>query len=208
MESIRAVKPFDMNVEDNRQATEWAKWKRQLECYFSACKITDQSEKLAKLLFLGGPDLQELHDNLPDAKRVPLVLSDPPYYDTAVAAFDAHFEPKRMVAYERYVFRQMSQKPSERLSDFVLRLRVQAKRCDFLPNVVDEMIIDQITEKGNSDALRQEILKRDVRSLTEIIALGTTMAESKMRSMQMANKGHENREEVAVQSVKANVGVK
>ncbi|XP_055645630.1 uncharacterized protein LOC129782523 [Toxorhynchites rutilus septentrionalis] len=202
MESVRAVKPFDINIEDNQQATEWAKWKRQLECYFSACNITDQSEKLAKLLFLGGPDLQELHDNLPEAKRVRLVLSEPPYYDTAVAAFDTHFEPKRMVAYERYVFRQMAQKPSERLSDFTLRLRIQAKRCDFLPNVLEEMIIDQITEKGNSDTLRMEILKRDVRSLNEIIALGTAMSESKVKSMQMTNKGHAYREEVMVQSVK------
>ncbi|XP_055634002.1 uncharacterized protein K02A2.6-like [Toxorhynchites rutilus septentrionalis] len=107
-----------------------------------------------------------------------------------------------MVAYERYVFRQMAQKPSERLSDFTLRLRIQAKRCDFLPNVLEEMIIDQITEKGNSDTLRMEILKRDVRSLNEIIALGTAMSESKVKSMQMTNKGHAYREEVMVQSVK------
>ncbi|XP_062700514.1 uncharacterized protein LOC134284935 [Aedes albopictus] len=202
MEISRPVRPFDLNVEDNRQATEWAKWKRQLECYFNACNVTDQSDKLAKLLFLGGPDLQELFDNLPDAKRVPLVLSDPPYYDVAIAALDAHFEPKRMIAYERYVFRQMSQKPSERLSDFALRLRVQAKRCGFLPDVFDDMIIDQITEKGNSDALRMEILKRDVRSLNEIIALGTAITESKVRSMQMTNKGQEVREEGMVQLVK------
>ncbi|XP_055615161.1 uncharacterized protein LOC129761463 [Toxorhynchites rutilus septentrionalis] len=141
-----------------------------------------------------------MHDNLPEAKTVLLVLSEPPYYDAAVAAFDTHFEPERMVAYERYVFRQMAQKPSERLSDFTLRLRIQAKRCAFLPNVLEEMIIDQITEKGSSGTLR--ILKRDVRSLNEIIALGTAMTESKVKSMQMTNKGHAYREEVMVQSVK------
>ncbi|XP_062556732.1 uncharacterized protein K02A2.6-like [Armigeres subalbatus] len=48
------------------------------------------------------------------------------------------------------------------------------------------MIVDQITEKCNSDALRIEILKRDKRSLGEIVALGTTMADTKAKSQQMA----------------------
>lgn len=186
MDILRAVRPFDMNVEENRLASEWAKWKRQLQCYFEACGIVSQTDRKAKLLFLGGPDLQELYENLPDAKRVSFALADPPYYDVAIKALDDHFEPKRMIAYERYVFRQMAQKPSERLADYVLRLRVQAKRCEFNPDNFEEMIVDQITEKCNSDALRIEILKRDKRSLGEIVALGTTMADTKAKSQQMA----------------------
>lgn len=170
-------------------AAEWEKWKRQLECYFNASGIIDQSDKLAKLLYLGGPDLQELYDNLPDAKRVPLVVAEPPHYDVAIEALNDHFEPKRMTAYERYLFRQMTQKPSERLSDFALRLRIQAKRCGFSPEHFEEMIVDQITEKCNSEPLRAEILKKDHRSLNEIIALGTTMADTKMKSMQMSKMG-------------------
>lgn len=186
METFRPVRQFDMNIEDNRMAAEWEKWKRQLECYFSASGVMDQSDKLAKLLYLGGPDLQELYENLPDAKRVPLVVAEPPHYVVAIKALDDHFEPKRMVAYERYLFRQMTQKPLERLSDFALRLRIQAKRCGFSSEHFEEMIVDQITEKCNSELLRVEILKKDRRSLSEIIALGTTMADTKAKSMQMS----------------------
>lgn len=203
MESYRPIKPFDMNVEDIHLATEWARWKRQLEFYFRACAIDNQSEKCAKLLHLGGADLQDLYENLPDAKKVPMVLSDPPYYDAAISAFDAHFEPKRMVAYERYVFRQMAQKPSERISDFVLRLRVQAKRCNFSPDNFEEMIIDQIAEKCNSDALRMEILKRDTRSLDEIILIGITMADSKEKSMEMAKNVSSTRNDLSAYYVRS-----
>lgn len=103
------------------------------------------------------------------------VLEDAPFYDAAIAKLDAHFEPFRRRTYERHQFRQISQKPSERFADFVLRLRAQVKRCEYEKS--DEMILDQIVEKCASNKLRQKMLKRDM-SLEEVEALGTSLEES------------------------------
>lgn len=156
----------------------WTKWKRDLECYFESEKIDSQYDKRAKLLYLGGSDLRDIYDNLPEIENVSFVLKDPPYYDVAIVKLDAHFEPYRRRTYERHLFRQITQKQSERFSDFVLRLRTQVKRCEY--DKAEEMIVDQIVEKCSSDKLRQKMLKRDM-SLTEIESLGTSLEESERK---------------------------
>lgn len=196
------IKPFVTAVESSHLPIAWAKWKRDLEAYFEAEKVESQFDKRSKLLYLGGSDLREIYDNLPETEKVTLlllllvyqsliffsflimhysflkvsyVLEDPPFYDAAIAKLDAHFEPFRRRNYERHQFRQISQKPSERLADFVLRLRAQVKRCEY--EKLDEMILDQIVEKCASNKLRQKMLKRDM-SLEEVEALGTSLEES------------------------------
>lgn len=169
------VRAFQTLIESSQLPVAWSKWKRDLESYFEAENITLQSEKRAKLLYLGGTDLRDIYDNLPDVGHVSHVLLDPPYYDAAIAKLDAYFEPFRRRTYEQYQFRQIAQKPSERFSDFVLRLRTQVKRCEY--GQPDEMVVDQIVERCRSDKLRQKLLKRDM-FLDEVEALGTILEES------------------------------
>lgn len=169
------VRAFQTSIESSQLPIAWSKWKRDLESYFDAENIVSQYKRRAKLLYLGGPDLREIFDNLPDVDKVPHILADPPYYDTAIAKLDSHFEPFRRRTYERHQFRQISQKPSERFSDFILRLRTQVKRCEY--SQPDEMVVDQIVEKCISNKLRQELLKRDM-FLDEVEALGTSLEES------------------------------
>lgn len=172
------IKPFQTSLESSQLPLAWAKWKRDLECYFESEKIQSQYDKRSKLLYLGGSDLRDIYDNLPNTENVSFVLKDPPYYDVAIAKLDAHFEPYRRRTYERHLFRQITQKQSERFSDFVLRLRTQIKRCEYAR--AEEMIVDQIVEKCFSDKLRQKMLKRDM-SLAEIESLGTSLEESERK---------------------------
>ncbi|XP_062710595.1 uncharacterized protein K02A2.6-like [Aedes albopictus] len=141
-------------------------------------KIESQYDKRSKLLYLGGSDLRDIYDNLPDTANVPHVVKDPPYYEVAIAKLDAHFEPFRRRTYERHQFRQISQNPSERFSDFLLRLRAQVKRCEY--DSPDEMILDQIVERCASSKLKQKMLKRDM-TLEEVEALGTSLEESEKK---------------------------
>lgn len=179
MDSFRRIKPFEMVAERSRLPTEWQKWKRELERYFDASNVTSQWEKRAKLLHLAGPDIQEIFDNLPGTDDIPHVVVDPPYYDVAIKKLDEHFEPMRRRNYERHLFRQISQKPEERFADFVLRLRIQAKRCEFDrydAREVEDRIVEQIVESCASSELRRQILARDL-PLSEIVSLGTTLAD-------------------------------
>ncbi|XP_055622188.1 uncharacterized protein LOC129765784 [Toxorhynchites rutilus septentrionalis] len=162
-------------MESSQLPVAWAKWKRDLEAYFEAEGIVSQYDRRSKLLYLGGSDLRDIFDNLPDAGNVPHVLKNPPYYDKAIAKLDSHFEPFRRRTYERHLFRQIAQKSSERFGDFVLRLRTQVKRCEY--EKPDEMILDQIVEKCLSEKLKQKMLKRDM-SLEEIESVGTLLEES------------------------------
>ncbi|XP_058827300.1 uncharacterized protein LOC131687244 [Topomyia yanbarensis] len=179
MDSLRPVKPFDAKVDQSQLASEWRKWKRCLEYYLEASNITGQREKRNQLLHLGGVDLQDIFDNLPGVNDIPHVTLDPPFYDVAVEKLDAHFQPTRRRTYERHIFRQISQQQGERFNDFVMRLRIQANRCEFDQegnSVLESMIIDQIAEKCVSSALRKKILEKD-RSLSEVVAIGKTIED-------------------------------
>lgn len=179
MDSFRRIKPFEIMAERSRLPTEWQKWKRELERYFDASNVTSQWEKRSKLLHLAGPDIQEIFDHLPGTEDIPHVVADPPYYDVAIKKLDEHFEPMRRRNYERHLFRQISQMPNERFADFVLRLRIQAKRCEFDrfdAREVEDRIIEQIVESCTSSELRRQILAKDL-TLNEIVSLGTTLAD-------------------------------
>lgn len=172
------IRPFQTTLESTQLPLAWSKWKRDLECYFESEKIEGQYEKRSKLLYFGGSDLREIYDNLPEVETLSLVLMNPPYYDVAIAKLDAHFEPYRRRIYERHLFRQITQKPSERFADFVLRLRTQVKRCEY--DKPEEIILDQIVEKCYSNKLRQKMLKRDM-MLNEVESLGTSLEESERK---------------------------
>lgn len=181
MSSSSRIKPFDTNVEANRLPTEWETWKYDLESFFVAQRIETQYEKRAQLAYLGGPGLQDLLRHLPGVDNVPHVTNDPPYYDVAVKCLNDYFEPLRRKTYERHLFHQINQNSGERFTDFVMRLRKQVARCNYDPSVVEELISDRITQGCNSEELRIKLLQKD-RSLEDVIALGTSMAESSQQS--------------------------
>ncbi|XP_062557714.1 uncharacterized protein K02A2.6-like [Armigeres subalbatus] len=131
------------------------------------------------MLHLAGSEVQEVFDHLPGVDEFPLVLADPPYYEVAIKRLDEHFEPMRRRNYERHLFRQIIQKSDERFADFILRLRIQAKRCEFDRYDIregDDRIIEQIVEGCKSSDLRRQILAKDM-SLEEIVILGSTLAD-------------------------------
>lgn len=203
METFRPVKQFDAKVDQSQLATEWRKWKRSLEYYLAASGITGQREKRNQLLHLGGPDLQDIFDNLPGVHDVPHVTPDPPFYDVAVQQLDSHFQPCRRRTYERHVFRQISQLTGERFGDFVMRLRVQASRCDFDQegnSVMESMIIDQIAEKCISSALRKKILEKD-RPLDEVVAIGKTIEDVEQQCKEMVQREHDDKPLTVVNKV-------
>lgn len=68
------IKPFVTAVESSHLPIAWAKWKRDLEAYFEAEKVESQFDKRSKLLYLGGSDLREIYDNLPETEKVTLLL--------------------------------------------------------------------------------------------------------------------------------------
>lgn len=176
---IQRIRPFSFVADRSQLPTAWQKWKRELQRYFDASGVISQWEKRSQMLHLAGSEVQEVFDHLPGVDDFPLVLADPPYYDVAIQRLDEHFEPMRRRNYERHLFRQIVQNSNERFADFILRLRIQAKRCEFDrydARECNDRIIEQIVEGCKSSELRRQILVKDM-VLDDIVALGSTLAD-------------------------------
>lgn len=66
-----------------------------------------------------------------------------------------------------------------------MRMRKQIARCNYHPEVVDELMADQIAQGCNSEELRTKLLQKD-RPLEEVIWLGTSIAESHQQSRKLS----------------------
>lgn len=184
MEQSRVLPPFRCNdVDKGKLHREWVIWKRSLECYFESEDIIDQKKKRSKLLHFGGPQLQALFQNLPDAEKFSYVTPEKQYYDVAIQAFDAFFQPGRQDVLERHKLRRLKQLQGERFAEFIVRVRQQIGECGFekYPEKVrcilsDIMLIDTIAEGCRSEELRKRILQKD-RSVEEIEEIGKSLEE-------------------------------
>lgn len=182
MEQSRVVPPFRCNdVDKGKLHREWVIWKRSLECYFESEDIIDQKKKRSKLLHFGGPQLQALFQNLPDVEKFTYVTPEKQYYDVAIQAFDAFFQPGRQDVLERHKLRRLKQLQGERFAEFVVRVRQQIGECGFekYPEKVrailsDIMLVDTIAEGCRSEELRKRILQKD-RSVEEIEEIGKSL---------------------------------
>lgn len=81
---------------------------------------------------------------------------------------------KRNVTFERHMFRGLQQGPTEKVEQFVLRMRQQAQKCD-IRDQLDDNLKDQLIEKCLSAELKAKILdKGDELSLKEAVRLAMT----------------------------------
>lgn len=160
--------PFDFK--EGSRAVEWKSWLRGFEIFAEASDISDRSKKIW-LLHYAGAKVQSVYFNTPDMSgKKKLKRSARAEYRRVVAKLTNHFAPKQNTSYERHTFRKMSQRKDERIDEFVMRLRIQADRCEF-GRRIDENIKDQVTSSCNSNNLRRKILVRNHKSLESVLKL-------------------------------------
>ena len=114
--------------------------------HLTAKGVTNDNQRVALLLHTGGAELQELYFTLVDEQE------EKPF-EACVRVLDEHFAPNANLPFERHQFRQMSQLNSEKVDQFVSRLRQKASTCEFAN--VDEGIRDQLIEKCFDPKLRR-----------------------------------------------------
>lgn len=181
--------PFEFTIDGNC-GSDWKNWLRSFGIFAEANKMVEPNDKLNWMLHYAGPKVQQIYYALPEQKdngnstgentssRGPLaagyVKFDTNNYDDAIARLNRFFEPKQNVSYERHVFRQLKQKPNERIDMFLMRLREQAERCEF-GDQIDGNLRDQITSGCASDILRRKILERGDEPLGKLIQMAQTI---------------------------------
>jgi hypothetical protein len=168
------IKPFLYESMDPSEIrNEWENWIRSFELYCDSNDITDCVKKRTKLLLLGGSQIQNLAYDLPDAMEKYVAEKKNDVYATLLGKLKDHLSPVRNSAFERHTFRNMRLQENERVSEFLLKLRHQAKRCDFgndKKTAVEINLKDRLIDSCSSVALKEKLLEKEY-SLDEIVSM-------------------------------------
>ena len=125
----RAFPPLDLTGSSSQVAERWRQWKRSYQYYIDGKGITSASRKTAQLLHLAGMEVQDIFQDLPDPG--PINAEQDSEYVVRLRKLDAHFRAEDIVPYVRYVFRQLAPTKGETANKFIVRLRKQARHCNF-----------------------------------------------------------------------------
>ena len=129
---VKGLPCFNPRDDPTNLAGRWERWKRSFNLYLTAKGVTNDQKRVALLLHTGGAKLQELY--------LTLVGEEEKSFEACVRVLDEHFVPKANLPFKRHQFRLMSQLNSEKIDQFVSRLRQKATTCEFAN--VDEAIRD------------------------------------------------------------------
>ena len=153
--AISEIMPFDCTGDSTSVGPRWRRWKAAFQFYIDGKGVTDPKQKRALLLHSAGMDVQEVYLTLEEA---PSSSKDVNEYEETMRILDHHFTPQSNIPFERHEFRQMSQKESETVDQFVIRLTRQAENCEF-GEMKKEHIRDQVIDKCKSNGLRRKLLE-------------------------------------------------
>ena len=152
----RALPPLDLTDSTSQVAERWRQWKRSYQYYIDGKGITNPGRKKAQLLHLAGMVVQDIYEDLPDPGPVNEAVDD--VYQVCLRKLDAHFRAEDNVPFERHVFRQLAPAQGETADKFMVRLRKQARRCNF-GETLNGNLRDQLIEKLPDVELKKKLLE-------------------------------------------------
>lgn len=160
------VQPFNDAVEGHELRREWEEWHRGFDLVLKMKRVESQNEKFVTMMACGGRGLQRIFFNLPvspdevtvGSVAVPLIAEEDPEYDNALIRLNKFFFGKRNERVELEQFRSLKQKIDESFSQFALKLRRQARRCDFGIRE-DNEILHQIAMGARDEKVRDKGLE-------------------------------------------------
>lgn len=171
METESTIQPLLCDEIDKALiSAEWEKLLRSVDLYMTVDGIKDNVKNRNTLLHLGGTQLQEVAYSLPQLAAVDADDKND-VYKILVDKLSEHFAPKQNSTFERHKFRKMKPDDGENFSKFLLKIRHQAKRCNFgktEKEASETSMKDKIIDSWASLDLKKKILEKE-RSLDEVI---------------------------------------
>ena len=143
----------------------WKDYKADFNMYLLASGqgTLDDKQKIAMLLYQMGKHFIKVHNTD--------FVFDPPEnkdkYDSVVAKFDEHFEPKKLVKGYITKFQRRMQGATETITDYITALRELAKLCGF--GNEEDMIAVQISNGVRDEHLKRKLWEEDM-TLKDVIA--------------------------------------
>ena len=169
------ISRFDPHADASSLSQRWNVWIKRFQRFIVAMDIKDPTRRRALLLYLAGPEVETIFDNLPET-------GESKDFDKAVEKLTEYFSPKKNIMYETHVFRQAQQREDETLDQFHMRLRELAQNCEFAD--IDKEIKIQLVEKCTSTRVRRKALREQI-SLEDLLKYGRTMETSDRQIAQL-----------------------
>ena len=129
-------------------------------------ETTDAGKEIvaATLCTVMGPESKKIMNSLPS-----LTDADKKNQKRIIEELRKYFVPQRNVLYERFVFNSATQKPSETVDEYVVRLRQLANSCEF-GDLKDSLIRDRIVIGTSDENGRERLLReRPVPNLDKVV---------------------------------------
>ena len=129
-------------------------------------ETTDAGKEIvaATLCTVMGPESKKIMNSLPS-----LTDADKKNPKRIIEELRKYFVPQRNVLYERFVFNSATQKPSETVDEYVVRLRQLANSCEF-GDLKDSLIRDRIVIGTSDENGRERLLReRPVPNLDKVV---------------------------------------
>ena len=134
-----------------KRGDDFEKWLESVETYMQAVNVTKDAQKKSIVLHLLGADMQEIYKNLPR-------VDGGDNYATMKKNLTEYYKPTVNPVVERHLFNAMKYK-NEEVSEYVAKLRNQARKCNFPGNSTDECIRDKLVATCPSMKVKETMLK-------------------------------------------------
>ena len=147
---LQPPQPFRFDTPD-----EWLRWRRRFEQFRVASGLSkeDEERQVSTLLYCLGEEADDVltSTNISTESRKK--------YDDVLAKFDAHFQVRKNIIFERAQFNRRTQEDEESVDQFITNLYSLAENCEF-GTMKDELIRDRLVV-GIKDIALSERLQTD-----------------------------------------------
>ena len=147
---------LDINGPAAQVLDRWKRWKRAFLYYVDGQGLMDAGKKTAQMHHFAWFDVQDLFEDLRDPGPIPEEGDDE--LQVAIRKLGHHFWSEENIPYERHVFRQTAMKEGETTDQYMVRLRKQARYCNFGDNLSDNLM-DQLIEQMKNLDLKKKLLE-------------------------------------------------
>ena len=178
IQNIPFVEPFTIDKSTSTNLDKkWESYLEEFELFITASGVTENKQKTALLLHLGGKDLREIYKT---------VKAETDTYNDAKQKLSTYFNPKKNITYERFIFKSASQEVGESCSSYITRLKTLAETCDFEGQVNIE-IRDQFIFTCRSTTLKKKLLQQENLTLEKLLEIGRNKELSQKQATEISN---------------------
>ena len=144
---LKPPENFDFSKPDT-----WQKWKKRFEQFrvASGLKAENEPRQVSTLLYCMGEEAE------PVLSSTNITEADREKYNSVVAKFDAFFQVRKNVIFERAKFNRRVQREGESAEQFITALYSLVETCDY-GTLKDEMLRDRIVVGIRNTALSERM---------------------------------------------------